>query len=104
MGPIETAIREKLRKELLPQRFELENESEKHGFSRGPEGQFKILVVSEAFERLRTLERHQKIYSLLKEELAGGVHALAIKALTPSEYANLGGDFDTPECRHSIRH
>ena len=100
MGPIESKIIEKLRLHFSPSHLELENESHKHGFSRGPEGHFKLLLVAEMFEDLKTLERHQRIYSLLKDELGQGVHALAIRALTPGEFAQQTGDFTSPACRH----
>jgi BolA family transcriptional regulator, general stress-responsive regulator len=41
--------------------------------------------VSEAFEGKSRIERHRMINAVLAPELAGSVHALAIKAHTPGE-------------------
>ena len=48
---------------------------------------FATLVVSEAFEGLRPLQRHQLIYRALGEKMGGEIHALSIRALTPAELA-----------------
>jgi len=103
MGPIEQQIFDKLKTEFQPARLEIENESHKHGFSRGPEGHFKLLVVSNVFSGMKTIERHQKIFSLLKSELSNGVHALAIKAMTLEESEKLGVKFDSPACAHGLK-
>lgn len=49
-------------------------------------------MVMCAFAGLRLVQRHQKVYALLQEEMQGGaeykgIHALEIKAKTPSEVA-----------------
>jgi BolA protein len=41
--------------------------------------------VSQAFEGKSRVDRHRMINALLAEELAGSVHALAIRALAPDE-------------------
>jgi len=46
-----------------------------------------FVVVSAGFEGKSLLDRHRQINAVLKDELAGPVHALAIKALTPAEAA-----------------
>jgi len=43
--------------------------------------------VSPAFEGKSRIERHRLINALLASELAGSVHALAIKAQAPGEAA-----------------
>ena len=49
------------------------------------ESHFRVVVVSEAFQGKSLVERHRRINAVLKDELAGPVHALAIRALTPAE-------------------
>ena len=51
------------------------------------ESHFRVVVVSEAFQGASPVERHRRINAALKDELAGPVHALAIKAMTPAEAA-----------------
>ncbi|GAB4210991.1 MAG: BolA/IbaG family iron-sulfur metabolism protein [Rhodoferax sp.] len=46
------------------------------------------VVVSSAFEGLRPIARHQRVYACLGERLKNDeIHALSIKALTPAEWA-----------------
>ena len=47
---------------------------------------FDILVVGELFEGLRPVQRQQKVYAVLQEQIAAGtIHAVNMKILTPSE-------------------
>ena len=91
---VEDTIREKLSKAFVPASLVVENESAKHAGHAGArdhlgrvtgETHFRVVVVSAAFEGKSPVERHRQINAVLKDELAGAVHALAIKALTPAE-------------------
>ncbi|TAJ67421.1 BolA family protein [Brevundimonas sp.] len=95
-GPIATIIREKLTIGLAPERLEIEDDSARHaghhhegGMDARPGGEshFNLIVVSAAFEGQGRLQRQRAIHALLASELAGPVHALAIRALTPQEAA-----------------
>jgi len=93
---VEESIREKLARVFAPLSLVVENESAKHAGHAGArdhlgrvtgETHFRVVVVSEAFQGKSAIERHRQINTALKDELAGPVHALAIKALTPAEAA-----------------
>lgn len=93
-GPIATIIRQKLVAGLAPQSLEIEDDSWRHaghhhegGMDAKPGGEshFNLTVVSTAFEGLGRVQRQRAVNALLREELAGPVHALSIKALTPAE-------------------
>ena len=48
----------------------------------------KVLIVSNEFEDLNTLQRHKLVLSVLKEQFqTGELHALSIDTKTPSEMA-----------------
>ncbi|RED51258.1 BolA family protein [Aestuariispira insulae] len=83
------AIIAKLQDGLAPVSLEVENDSHLHAGHAGSPGtgdsHFSVRVVSEKFEGLSRVARQQLVYGLLKEELAGPVHALAMKTLTPAE-------------------
>ena len=96
---IETLIRDKLGAQFMPSVFEVVNESANHNFSRGPEGHFKVLIVSGHFAGLSRIKRHQAVFGILKEEMKT-VHALTIRAMTPEEYAKDASDFTSPACAH----
>ncbi|WP_395944049.1 BolA family protein [Brevundimonas sp.] len=96
-GPVATIIREKLSAALSPQRLEVEDDSWRHaghhhegGMDAKPGGEshFNLVIVSSNFEGQSRLLRQRAVNALLREELAGPVHALSIKALTPAEAAH----------------
>lgn len=52
----------------------------------GGEGKFEATVVSNAFEGLMPVKRHQQVYATVREQIAdGSLHALTIRPLTPEE-------------------
>ena len=49
--------------------------------------QYSILIVDDKFDGLATLKRHQLVYKILDTAITSGeLHALTIKAYTPSEH------------------
>jgi BolA protein len=58
----------------------------------GADCSFEMIVISEAFAGMNTLQRQQPILALFKDELSTGkLHALSIRAKTPAEQsAGLG--------------
>jgi len=60
---------------------------------RGDDGvHFEALVVSDAFEGKLPLARHRLVYATLGERMGGEIHALALRTLTPGEYAARGAE------------
>ncbi len=47
-----------------------------------------IIIVSEQFTGLPSVQRHKLIYNSLKDALAGSLHALCLKTFTNEEYSN----------------
>ena len=86
---IEETIREKLTQYLAPDELEVIDESHLHaghaGAREGGESHFRIMVVSPQFEGLTRVARQRMINDILRAELAGPIHALAMKTLTPDE-------------------
>jgi acid stress-induced BolA-like protein IbaG/YrbA len=53
----------------------------------GDGSKFEAVVISEAFTGLSQVKKHQMVYRVFSAELASGaMHALSIKAYTPSEW------------------
>ncbi len=67
-----------IRQGLPAAQVEVESDDDTH---------FAALVVSDAFEGLRPLQRHQLVYRTLGDRMGGEIHALSIRALTPAELA-----------------
>jgi BolA protein len=82
-------ITNKLREAFSPESLDVSDESHLHeghaGHRPGGETHFRVHIVSDAFKGKSRIERHRMINSTLAPELAGGVHALAIKAQAPGE-------------------
>lgn len=47
---------------------------------------FQALIVSEAFEGKRLIQRHQIVYAALGDRMREEIHALSMKTLTPAEF------------------
>ena len=52
----------------------------------GSESKYEVKIVSDVFDKKSTIQRHKIIYALLDSYIkTGEIHALTIKAMTPSE-------------------
>lgn len=91
MASTQKTIEDKLARALAPAHLEVLNESDRHNVPPGSESHFRVTVVSDAFEGVAPLDRHRCMNKLLADELSGGVHALALHALTPAEWEARGG-------------
>lgn len=89
---VKETISRKLSAALAPSFLSVEDESHLHSGHVGakPEGEthFRVVIVSQHFVGLSRVERHRLVSGVLKEELAGPVHALALKTQSPEEHAN----------------
>ena len=87
--PVKHTITNKLREAFTPESLDVIDESHLHeghsGHRPGGETHFRIYIISRAFEGKSRIERHRMINSALAAELAGSVHALALKAQAPGE-------------------
>lgn len=90
-GPVARTIREKLTAAFAPERLDVIDDSARHaghaGAREGGESHFNVVIVSAAFEGLSRLDRQRRVNAALRDELAGPVHALSVKATTPEEQA-----------------
>jgi BolA protein len=84
-------IQSKLQAAFAPEALKVENESALHHGHEGAgtDTHFRVMIVSLAFEGKSRLERHRMVNEALAIELAGSLHALTIRALTPAEARGL---------------
>ena len=82
-------ITNKLREAFTPESLDVTDESHLHEGHAGhrPDGEthFRVYIVSQAFKGKSRIERHRMINAVLAGELAGFIHALAIKAEAPGD-------------------
>ena len=94
---IKTTIETKLAEAFAPEMLAVIDESHLHaGHHHAESGDdvtfdgsggthFRVRLVSEAFAGKSRVERHRAVNAILKDQLASGVHALAIEASAPGE-------------------
>lgn len=86
-------IRERLERELRPERLEIVDETQQHAGHIGAAsgmGHFSVTIVSERFREVSALQRHRLIYETLGDLMRTDIHALSIRALAPGESVFLG--------------
>ncbi len=88
-GTVAARLRSKLEAGFQPTSLSVVDESALHaghaGAREGGESHFRIRIVSVAFTGLSRVERQRRVYQTVSDEIAGGVHALALTTLTPEE-------------------
>jgi BolA protein len=95
---IKEKIEESLKTGISSLFIEVINESPNHNVPDGAESHFKVIVVSDDFENLRQVQRHQLIYKVLSEEMKL-IHAIAIHPFTKTEWdSNQQSSSDSPDC------
>ncbi len=85
-------IEQALQQALAPQLLQVRDDSARHAGHEGARdgrGHFKVMVVSDQFAGKAPLARHRIVYAALGEMMQTDIHALSIKALTPTEQAAL---------------
>ena len=77
-------MKTKLELAFAPEFLDVIDESQQHhghsGWREGGETHYRIRIKAQAFKGLSRLAMHRAINEVLAEDLAGGVHALAIEA------------------------
>ena len=86
---VRDTITRKLNDAFAPESIDVVDESSLHeghtGHRPGGQSHFRIYIVSQAFAGKSRIDRHRMINTVLADDLAGGVHALAIHAAAPGE-------------------
>lgn len=96
---VQSTIEQKLADGLDLAHLDVVNESHNHNVPVNSETHFKVSLVSAAFDGLKLIDRHRRVNSLLHEELAGPVHALAIHTYTEPEWQARHGETPlSPPC------
>lgn len=101
---VQSTIEQKLLDHFSPSHLEVVNESHMHNVPTGSESHFKVVLVTRQFSGERLINRHRAVNSLLKDELANDIHALALHTYTEEEWQNLyGGAPMSPQCRGGMK-
>jgi BolA protein len=86
---VSETVTKKLQEAFAPESVEVVDESHLHeghaGHRPGGQSHFRVHIVSQAFAGKSRIDRHRMINAILADDLAGGIHALAIHASAPGE-------------------
>lgn len=97
---VQTIIENKITANIPVDFFYIENESFRHAVAADSQSHFKVTLVSPSFENMPLIARHRLINELLKEQLAGEVHALALHTYTPAQWQQR--DRKIPDSTHCL--
>ena len=100
---LEKLLQQSLIQSLNPIFLDLENESHGHNVPKSSETHFRLVIVSEAFEGLSRVKRHQLVYKAANPMLKQGIHALAMQCFTEPEWAESPEQFKSPPCKGGMR-
>ncbi|WMJ69806.1 BolA family protein [Stenotrophomonas sp. 24(2023)] len=81
-------IRAALQQAFSPLELQVEDDSHRHAGHAGARdgrGHFNVRVVSDRFQGMAQIARHRAVYAALGELMQTDIHALSMRALTPSE-------------------
>lgn len=81
-------IRLRLEEAFQPTELLVKDQSQLHAGHEGAKdgrGHFDVTIVSTSFDGMNRIERHRMVYDALGSLLETDIHALRIKACTPSE-------------------
>ena len=77
--------------------LQLINESHKHNVPEGSESHFKLILVSDTFENMTLVKRHQAVYKALGEVM-NEIHALSMHLYDLKEFKANPEIIDSPHC------
>ena len=100
---VQQSIQTKIAATLAPSHLEVVNESHMHAVPPGSESHFRVVVVSDRFEGLPLVRRHQTVNQILEREFEDGLHALSMQTLTGAEWRDRGGRTRASPACHGAR-
>ena len=95
VGPVQESVEDALKKEFEPSYLQVINES--HG-NVEDESHFNVIIVSNAFEDKRLVQRHRLVNGCLMDGGQLPFHALTITAKTQDEWEKDNSVPDSPNC------
>ena len=102
---VQADIEQKLAETLTPAHLEVINESQMHNVPPGSESHFKVVIVTDAFDGVSRVRRHQQVNGILAKELKEDIHALSMQTMTLDEWTARGGQvMASPECLGGSKH
>ena len=90
-------IKKNLSQNIKCNHLEIVDESPNHGGYSGSVSHVKLIVVSDDFDGLNLIKRHQLVYKAL-ENLVSEIHAISIVSKTVSQWTESSNYISSPDC------
>ena len=83
MSDLKYIILDKIKQNIVCENVQVNNKSHLHRHhSQSPKNNnshFEVIISSAELKKLKTVDAHKKIYSILNEEMKNTIHSLEIK-------------------------
>ena len=84
------SMAERIRKRLAilaPEHLDIEDDSASHAghAGAGSGGHYNVIIIASCFSGKTRIQRQRMVYEAIGDLMQNGIHALALKTLTPDE-------------------
>lgn len=93
-----------LTSELDPLFISVADESNQHHVPENAQTHFKVILVSQTFEKMTLIARHRLVNNLVESERHSGMHALSLILKSPQEWNNQPEIAKSPTCKDGYKH
>ena len=95
-----TQMKRKIHEALKPTLLDVLDESAMHGRVTDSPSHLRVLIVSDEFCGLNSIQRHQKVHQAIGMDLLGQIHAFSQQTYTLEEWRQEGKAAHSPPCSH----
>ena len=81
-------IKNRIIENLTSAKVEIIDQSQQHAGHGDPNkgSHFNAIIISDDFDGLNLVQRHQRVYKILGNDMGSLIHAFSMKTFTPEEF------------------
>ena len=83
-------IKSRIIENLTSAKVEIIDQSQQHAGHGDPNkgSHFNAIIISDDFDGLNLVQRHQRVYKILGNDMGSRIHAFSMKTFTTQEFSN----------------
>tara|TARA_B100000029_G_C17278099_1_gene852449 strand:+ start:249 stop:521 length:273 start_codon:yes stop_codon:yes gene_type:complete len=83
-------IKNRIIENLTSAKVEIIDQSQQHAGHGDPNkgSHFNAIIISDDFDGLNLVQRHQRVYKILGNDMGSRIHAFSMKTFTTQEFSN----------------
>ena len=83
-------IKNRIIENLTSAKVEIIDQSQQHAGHGDPNkgSHFNAIIISDDFDGLNLVQRHQRVYKILGNDMGRRIHAFSMKTFTTQEFSN----------------